>query len=381
MKENKIFKLAIIVFSVSLFLNVSLLNAEEPIRIGFLQPLTGPVALYGEKEYYGLTLALDDVGWNLHGRKIEVIKYDEECKPEKAVIGARKAISDKVDILLGPTCSNSAFAVEKIFKEAKLPFIVAALSPVLSGIGNEYLFRGFITDKAMCSSLVDYAVQNDKMDKIAIIHDTTAYGKGGGDAITARLKTYKLEPTVVVTMNPGDKDFSGQLMKIKESGTKALFIHTYEIPQALITKQARQLGLTVKLYGSGPSGSIVFMQTAGKENVEGFTFAHPVIYTDPDPLVQEVHRRLMKKFNSEICDVSGYGYDVGLMIIDAVKRAGPKFTKEALYNAMLKINIEGTQGRWDLSIDRYEPIKRSPIGKWENGIPVTIIDRNGKRLR
>ncbi len=77
MKENKILKMIVLILAMFVTLitvGLSPCNAEEPIKIGFIQPLTGPVALYGEKAYYGLTLAFDDVGWSIHGRKIEVIK-------------------------------------------------------------------------------------------------------------------------------------------------------------------------------------------------------------------------------------------------------------------------------------------------------------------
>jgi len=74
--------------------------AQGPIKIGFISPLSGAIAAAGKDMYSGCELYWQETGWQIAGRKLEVILEDNEGLPATALTKARKLVeSDKVHML------------------------------------------------------------------------------------------------------------------------------------------------------------------------------------------------------------------------------------------------------------------------------------------
>jgi len=85
---------------------------QGPIRIGFLSPLSGAIAAAGKDMYAGCELYWQESGWQMAGRKVEVILEDNEGNPATTLTKARKLVeSDKVHMLAGVILSNVAYAL------------------------------------------------------------------------------------------------------------------------------------------------------------------------------------------------------------------------------------------------------------------------------
>src|SRR5262245_19801734 len=86
--------------------------AQTPIKIGFISPITGAVAQAGKDMYNGCELYWEETGWQIAGRKLEVILEDNAGEPAIAITKARKLVeSDKVHMLAGIILSNVAYAI------------------------------------------------------------------------------------------------------------------------------------------------------------------------------------------------------------------------------------------------------------------------------
>src|SRR5215831_18193516 len=87
-------------------------GAQGPIKIGFISPLSGAIAAAGKDMYSGCELYWQETGWQMSGRKVEVILEDNEGLPATALTKARKLVeSDKVHMLAGIIISNVAYAL------------------------------------------------------------------------------------------------------------------------------------------------------------------------------------------------------------------------------------------------------------------------------
>ena len=96
--------------------------AQTPIKIGFISPLSGAIAAAGKDMYSGCELYWKETGWQMAGRKVEVILEDNEGQPATALAKARKLVeSDKVHMLMGVILSNVAYALVPYVEQQGIP--------------------------------------------------------------------------------------------------------------------------------------------------------------------------------------------------------------------------------------------------------------------
>src|SRR5689334_16008888 len=112
---------AVIAVVVSL-LGVGRAGAQGPIKIGFLSPLSGAIAAAGKDMYAGCELYWQETGWQMAGRKVEVVLEDNEGNPATTLTKARKLVdSDKVHMLAGVILSNVAYALVPYVEQQGIP--------------------------------------------------------------------------------------------------------------------------------------------------------------------------------------------------------------------------------------------------------------------
>src|SRR5262245_47820992 len=98
--------------------------AQGPIKIGFIAPLSGAIAQAGKDMYSGCELYWEETGWQMAGRKVEVVLEDNEGQPAAALAKARKlVVSDKVHLLAGVILSNVAYALVPYVESEGIPTI------------------------------------------------------------------------------------------------------------------------------------------------------------------------------------------------------------------------------------------------------------------
>src|SRR6266536_6354641 len=98
--------------------------SQGPVKIGFLAPLSGAIAQAGKDMYSGCELFWEEAGWQIAGRKLEVILEDNEGLPATTLAKARKLVeSDHVNMLAGVILSNVAYALVPYIEAQGLPTV------------------------------------------------------------------------------------------------------------------------------------------------------------------------------------------------------------------------------------------------------------------
>src|SRR5262245_66153598 len=98
--------------------------AQGSVKIGFLSPLSGAIAQAGKDMYSGCELFWEEAGWQLAGRKLEVILEDNEGVPATTLTKARKLVeSERVNMLAGVILSNVAYALVPYIEAQAIPTI------------------------------------------------------------------------------------------------------------------------------------------------------------------------------------------------------------------------------------------------------------------
>ena len=117
---------------------------KAPIKIGFFAPVTGPAAADGDSVTKAAKLAVEKINKDggINGRKVELVAYDDNLKPQEAVSIAQKLTTkDGVVAAVSGSYSHTTRAAAPIFENAKIPMIAAyALHPDITK-GGDYVFR------------------------------------------------------------------------------------------------------------------------------------------------------------------------------------------------------------------------------------------------
>src|SRR5216110_394013 len=230
--------------------------AQDTIKIGVTQPLTGAFAASGNYVAQGAKIAEEVINaqGGVLGRKIQLVIEDNKSNPTEAVATAEKLISkDKVPVLMGAWSSTLTLAVMPKLMEYEVPMLVeTSSSGKITTSGNPYIFRispPSAVEAVAFAKIVD-KLKIGKADFLVVKND---WGRGSAEDFGKMFKDHNIRVGLVETMDPPAQDMSAQLAKIKASDADTLIITTAVEQLTLIFKQAAALGLKKRIITTGGS--------------------------------------------------------------------------------------------------------------------------------
>ena len=227
--------------------------ATDTIKVGEYASLTGKEASFGQQSHKGLVLAIEELNaaGGVLGKKLELITEDNQTKSGESATAVKKLISrDKVIALIGEVASGRSNEAAPIAQAAKIPMIApAATNPSVTQTGD-YIFRVCFIDPFQGTVMAKFAKDDLKAQKVAILASVSnAYSVGLAKFFKETFVANGGTVVVEKSFSEGDKDFRAQLTAVKAAGVDAIFVPSYYTEAALIARQARDLGLTVPLFG------------------------------------------------------------------------------------------------------------------------------------
>jgi branched-chain amino acid transport system substrate-binding protein len=322
--------------------------AADPIRVTFIGTFTGQNADLGNWMWNGVKLAIDEANaaGGVSGRKIDLIKYDDQGQPTIATDLAQRAISEKTVMVYGSNLSTLSLAMIPILSGAKIPQITSGQAPALLQQNSPYIFIDSTTSVVFDRTLANYVVSNLKITSIAMITNNGTYGKGEHDSFLAEIGKLGVTPTADKVIAPDVKDFTSVLTEIRATNPKALFIGAEEIQSGLIAKQARSLGITATFVGAAPIGTPTFSQTAGNDVSEGSVMTSPYLSNDTNAKTKAFAAAYQKAYGSEATFHGAKANDGMNMFILAMKKTPTDLSGPKLIEAVRSIEYEGLLGKF-----------------------------------
>src|SRR5262245_18351454 len=232
--------------------------AQDTIKIGVTQPLTGAFAASGNYVVEGAKLAeeaINKAGGAL-GKKIELLVEDNKSNPTEAVATAEKLIvKDKVPVMMGAWSSTLTLAIMPKLEEYQVPMLVeTSSSGRITTSGYPYIFRISPTSEMEAKAFMPLfkSLGIKKADFLASNND---FVLGASKEFSEAAQTQGVAIGVKETMDPKATDFSAQRARIKASGGDSLFVTTAVAQITLILKQAKDQQLTARIITTGGSSS------------------------------------------------------------------------------------------------------------------------------
>ena len=305
--------------------DTKLITAPKTINIGVSIELTGPTAMAGELLKRGYTLALEKVNaaGGIEGIPVKLVYEDDKGTNPGIVAAVNKLIYDhKVLSILGCARSTQVHAIHPLITETKVPTIYGGTAWSLRELGNPWLFGIRMNDRARAESVATYLVEGLGHTKVASLHADEAYGQGGSQETAAFLSAkYGIEPLIEQMFTRGTKDFTPQLLKIKQTGATGIYVWCPNPEdEAILLRQVKQLGLDVDLIGGAFEDAATLVPIAGKD-AEG---AYAVVDYCPDmsPVAQYLYDKSMEDHGIPASFVHQEAYDGLIVMVDAIRRAG-----------------------------------------------------------
>lgn len=342
-------------------------SSGDTIRVGLQAPMTGDNAQYGQDMKNGVKLAFQKINQDggINGKKLELMIGDDKATPSEAVAVVNKMImNDGVKAIIGGYNSSPTLAAQDVSGQSKVLHLNMGASPELSETGNKYLFRIILTGSVYVPSVMNYMAEEKKIKKIAALYENTDYGITMLDSAKKAAKDLGIEFVATEAYNPGDKNFSSQLSKIKTLNPDAVLVVGLYNEVALIAQQAKQAGLEVQTFSPDDSMYSEQLLTLGGDAVENHIFASMINLNAETPEMNEF-KKLAKENDVPAQANTAIAYDAAMAIAKALEKGGddPDKARDALAN----LDIVGITG----------PIKFDKNGDRSNS-PMIMQVQNGE---
>ncbi len=323
---------------------------DNEIRIGMWTALSGPLALLGNSAKDAVQVWVNEVNdrGGIEGRKINFIAYDDAGSPQEAQAAVRRLIDqDQVFMLISGSGSGSTLPVRQIISREKVPFVSSISSNVnLMQPFSRYIFRIYANEDSQAAGIVDWMMDKEAIKNPAIIYNSNDYGVGGYHIFEQRLKEkYHLQPAAAERYNPGDQDFTAQLLRIKAANPDGLLIYSFSQDAGIIVRQSKELGLNAKLFGGGSTSTPLLQRAAGQAAV-GFTSVTTVPEipeSSQKPAAVEYRDKLKTMLYANglppgrPSEYDFAAYTAAKISEAAMSKVGPKLTREAFVDALESI--------------------------------------------
>jgi branched-chain amino acid transport system substrate-binding protein len=365
-------KLRSILFGLAGSLALSAAAAQaETVKIGFNVPLTGFAAADGKSALGGAELAVEQANkaGGVNGNKVELVIYDDQASPDKAVPIAQKLIEkDQVVAAISGSYSGPTRAAAGIFQEAGVPYISAfAIHPDITRAGN-YVFRtsfvGEVQGRAG-AKLIGEALGKKKVSIITLKND---FGKSLAAGFKEAAGKFGIEIVSEYEYGIKDRQFGPIISKLKSDGPDAIYASGYFFTAGPLVSQLRAAGVTVPVIGQEGYDSQKFIDIAGPAS-EGTIITTSL---DRDSSAKET-KDFIAAFEAQgdrkVDMVAASAHTAVTVMIEAMRKAGTK-DRKALRDAIAATKLTASTGS----------ISFNDLGEVRKDVQVQVVkDGNWRR--
>src|SRR3954469_23749038 len=345
-------------------------GGSKTVVIGMSAPLTGPLSALGLGMKNSFDLAVQQAN---QANKVKgwTIKFDPQDDQADANVGGTVAahLSSETNLVgvVGTLNSSVAQQEQKAYNDQNIIMISPAnTNPALTQ-GDNYAkgtkqrpyasyFRVATTDSIQGPFAAKY-LEAQGIKKIATVNDQKTYGAGLVGEFEKQWKKDGGTVTSHQTINPGDKDFSGVISKIKPTGAQAVY-YGGEYPEAgPLSKQMKAGGLNIPLMGGDGIYDATFIKLAGSKSNGDLATSVGAPTEKLDTAQAFVKAYSDAGYKEPFSAYGAYAFDAANVLIEAMAKVLPgkssvdASTRQAIIDAVQSTDVEGVTGH--ISFDQY----------------------------
>jgi branched-chain amino acid transport system substrate-binding protein len=345
---------------------VSTAAAQEPLKIGLVQSMTGPFNTVGKAAVNGARLYVQQHGDVVAGRKIQFILRDDTTAPDAAKRLAQELIvNDKVSII-GAGITPSALSIAPLVTEAKIPTVIMVSGASVAVDRSPYMVRTSFTLGQSSSVIADWAARNGAKKIVTIVNDW-APGLEAEAAFKDRIAkggAQILESMRVPLANP---DFAPFLQRARDLSPDTLFVYFPGNQAGIFAKQFLERGMDksgIRIIGPGDltdDDELPGMTDA----MLGIVTAHHYSALHDSALNKAFVKDFENAYGRRPNFIAVGGYDAMHLIYQALEKTGGKSDGDAMLAAMKGMKWESPRGPMSIDPDTRDVVHNEYIRKVE----------------
>ncbi len=349
--------LAVAAFSASLLVPLAA-TAQATIKIGFHAPLTGPTAADGKSAQLGAELAIEQINraGGINGRKLELVVYDDQGKPEQAVPIANKLIGqDGVKVAVSGGYSGPSRSAAPIFQQNGIPYVTAyAIHPDITKAGD-FAFRTASVGEVQGRGGAKLVGDNLKKKRVVLLTLKNDFGKALASGFKEAAPKFGVEITKEYEYSITDRQFGPLIASIKADNPEVIYATGYYFNAGPLVSQLRAAGVTATVVGQEGYDSQKFIEIAGKA-AEGTLVTTALDRESASPETKSFLAEFPKKAGFKADMVAASTHAAVNVVAAAMKQAGPDNPK-AIRDALAATNLPTAIGT--LSFNSQREVKKA----------------------
>ena len=273
------------------------------VNVGVILPLSGANAQFGINSRNGIELVAEEINAAggikaLGGAKINLVVADSTSTPTTAATVAQRLITqNEVTAILGAFASSLTIAISEVTERRDIPLLTMSFADQITGRGFKNIFQVVAKASAIGKAQFDYTLAiagaaGQKLGKVAIMYEDTAYGTAQAGGLRAGAKAAGVEIVMDDAYPLGITDATPLINKLRGSGAQAVFPVSYLNDSLLIIRTMRQQRITMPAVGGAAGYVIPDFEKGLGEFAEGVLSIAPANY-DYRP---ELTERFRKKY-------------------------------------------------------------------------------------
>jgi len=351
-------------------------TTEKTVKLGFAAPLTGDNAIYGQGMKRAVELAIEEANASepvkAAGLTFALRAEDDMGDPKQAVNVANLIAGDAgVAGVVGHFNSGCSIPASPVYNGVKLAMVSVSSNPALTAQGLPNVNRVVAKDDAQGAAAGELVAGKLGLKTVAVIDDSTPYGQGLAEqfikAFTAKGGTVAIQESV----QANEVDFNALITRTKDKKPEAVYYAGGLNQGALLSKQAKESGLTVPLIGGDMIYAADYVKIAGKANAEGDIATSLGLPLEQQPKGTEFLAKYKAKYNEDPQAYDSYAYDAAWIIINAVVNSGAE--RAAVMDAIRAGALDGVTGQ--IAFDANGDNKQQIISQYK------VTDGEWKQLQ
>ncbi|MFL4970372.1 MAG: ABC transporter substrate-binding protein [Xanthobacteraceae bacterium] len=324
--------------------------AQDTIKIGIVQSLTGQLTAVGKQVLGGVNLYVQQKGNTVAGKKIELVVKDDTTVPDVAKRLAQELIvNDKVKIL-ATGITPASFAIAPLATQGKIPSVIMVSGTSSATERSPYMVRASFTLGQQSGIIGEWAAKNGSK-KVVIVQSDWAPGAEATQVFTESFTKAGGQVVETIKVPLANPDFSPFLQRARDANPDTLFVFVPAGQAGLFAKQFIERGLDkagIRLIGPGDITDDDDLPRMNESILGTVTAGHYSAYHD-SPINKEYVAAFQKLNGMRPNFISLGGYDGMHVIYEALKKTNGNTDGDALINAMKGLKWESPRG--PISID------------------------------
>lgn len=359
---------------------------NEPVKIGANMETSGYSASYGQAMLDAIELAAEEVnadGGLLGGRQVEVVHYDNKSDKTETASVATRLVEEGVAALIGPGATDLVLAQNPVAQQSEVSAVIPAATAddlTLDADGNvmEWVFRLAFSYTYQANAAARFATDELGAQKAVVLVDqSNDYSVGQAEPFKAEWEALGNEVVLEESYTGGDTDFSAVLTTLLATDFDVIYLPAFYTEGGLITKQAREMGITQPILSGHGFASDAYVELAGAENATDVYYTSNFYTGTEEPAGKEFVEAYEAKYGKKPDTFGALGYDGAKLLFQAIEDAGstdPAAVRDAIEN--MESFTGGVTGEFYIDED-HNAVKPAPMLHLVNGEVINIYEVDG----